>query len=360
MPDRLVISVDAMGGDHGPDVTLSGVARATKFLVPGARFLLHGDAARMEPVLARLPALASVCEVRPAESVIPMDAKPAHAMRRGKGSSMWNAVECLRAEEAQAVVSAGNTGALMAISRLLLRMTGDMDRPALVANWPTLRGVTSVLDVGANIVCDADRLVEFAIMGAAFHRAIHKTARPSVGLLNVGTETEKGHDDVREADRRLRASEFALDYHGFVEGDDIAKGTVDVIVTDGFTGNVALKTAEGLARFFTTTLRTTFTADAMSKLGALIARRSLKRMSERLDPGSINGGPFLGLNGIVIKSHGGADARGFANAIRVAAELAASDFVRQLDDDLSKHLKAPGASATAPAASRPSEGIVAA
>ena len=310
MPDRLVISIDAMGGDHGPDVTLAGVARAIGLLESDARFLLHGDAALLAQTLGRLPALASVCEVRPSESIIAMDAKPAYAMRRGKGSSMWNAVESLRAGEAQAAVSAGNTGALMAISRLLLRMSGDMDRPALVANWPTLRGITSVLDVGANIVCDADRLVEFAIMGAAFHRAIHKTPRPSVGLLNVGTETEKGHEDVREADRLLRSGQFELDYHGFVEGDDIAKGTVDVIVTDGFTGNVALKTAEGLARFFRANMRTTFTEDIFSRLGALIAHRSLKNMSERLDPGSINGGPFLGLNGIVIKSHGGADARG--------------------------------------------------
>jgi glycerol-3-phosphate acyltransferase PlsX len=215
-------------------------------------------------------------------------------------------------------------------------MTADMDRPALVANWPTSTGITAVLDVGANVVCDAERLVEFAVMGAAFHRAVHHSQLPTVGLLNVGTETEKGHDDVRGADRLLRQNTFDFDYRGFVEGDDIARGAVDVIVTDGFTGNVALKTAEGLARFFRAELRKTFTSDTLSKLGALIARRALKKMGERLDPSSINGGPFLGLNGIVVKSHGSADARGFANAIRLAADLATSNFAAEIDRNLGR------------------------
>ncbi len=335
-----MISIDAMGGDHGPSVVVAGVARATKFFAPGAvRFLLHGKAGEVNAAVARARGLASLCEVRHTDSVIAMGAKPAHAMRRGKGTSMWNAVESVRAGEARAAVSAGNTGALMAISRLLLRMTGDMDRPALVANWPTLRGVTAVLDVGANVVCDAERLVEFAIMGAAYHRAVHGSSRPTIGLLNVGTETEKGHDDVRGADRLLRLNPLPdLDYRGFVEGDDIAKGAVDVIVTDGFTGNVALKTAEGLARFFRAELRRAFTSGALAKLGALIARRSLKKMGERLDPGSINGGPFLGLNGIVVKSHGSADMRGFATAIRLAADLARSDFAAEIDRDLERRM----------------------
>jgi phosphate acyltransferase len=265
-----------------------------------------------------------------------MDAKPAHAMRRGKGTSMWNAVDSVRTGEARAAVSAGNTGALMAIGRLLLRTTGNLDRPALVANWPTLRGVTSVLDVGANVNCDAERLVQFAIMGAAYHRAIHHTARPTVGILNVGTETEKGHEEVRSADRLLREFELDLDYLGFVEGDGIAKGVADVIVTDGFTGNVALKTAEGLARFFRTELRQTLTESLLARAGALIARGALRRMSARLDPGAINGGPFLGLNGIVVKSHGSADARGFSTAIRLAANLAGSNFVGEIAEQLTR------------------------
>jgi glycerol-3-phosphate acyltransferase PlsX len=263
-----------------------------------------------------------------------MDAKPAHAMRRGKGTSMWNAVASVQAGEAAAAVSGGNTGALMAISRLQLRMVAGLDRPALVADWPTLEGVTSVLDVGANVMCDAERLVEFAIMGAAYHRAAHGRTRPSVGVLNVGTETEKGHEEVRGADRLLRQGAWEFDYHGFVEGDDIAKGTVDVVVTDGFTGNVALKTAEGLARFFRAQLRATLSGDPLARVGALVASGALRRMSERLDPSTVNGGPFLGLNGVVVKSHGGADARGVANAVRIAAALSAGGIVA----DIAEHL----------------------
>ncbi len=331
----LVISIDAMGGDHGPSIVLPGVETAIQSLGPGeARFLLHGDAEVLKVALGRSPGLAAVSEIRASAAVIPMDAKPAHAMRRGKGTSMWNAVESVRSGESSAMVSAGNTGALMAISRLLLRTAGNLDRPALVANWPTLRGVTSVLDVGANVVCDAERLVQFAIMGTAYHRAIHGTPRPTVAILNVGVEMEKGHEDVRAADKLLRGGSIDVDYLGFVEGDDIAKGVADVIVTDGFTGNVALKTAEGLARFFRTQLRMTFTESLTAKLGAAIARDALRRMSSRLDPSSINGGPFLGLNGIVVKSHGGTDAAGFANAIRLAVNLAGSDFVAEIERNL--------------------------
>jgi glycerol-3-phosphate acyltransferase PlsX len=311
------------------------VEKAIQSLGAGkVRFLLHGDVAAMESALASSPGLAAVCELRAATGVISMDVKPAQAMRRGKGTSMWNAVESVKSGEARAAVSAGNTGALMAISRLLLRTAGNLDRPALVANWPTLRGTSSVLDVGANVVCDAERLVQFAIMGAAYHRAIHRTPRPTVGILNVGTETEKGHEDVRSADKYLRGMPLHMDYRGFVEGDDIAKGAVDVIVTDGFTGNVALKTAEGLARFFIAELRTTFSESLIAKMGGLIASGALRRMGARLDPSAINGGPFLGLNGIVVKSHGGADARGFATAIRLAVDLAESDFVAEIDRNL--------------------------
>ena len=338
MPDPLVISVDAMGGDFGPSVVVPGVARAKSELNPelGVRFLLHGDSETLRSALAQSPGLSEFCEIRHTATTVSMDAKPAHAMRRGKGTSMWNAVESVRAGEARAAVSAGNTGALMAISRLLLRMVGTLDRPALVANWPTLRGLTSVLDVGANIDCDAERLVEFAVMGAAYHRAIYQTRLPSVALLNIGTEHEKGHEEVRGADRLLRSHPFDFDYRGFVEGDDIAQGAVDVIVTDGFTGNVALKTGEGLARFFRAELRATFTADPLAKFGAFIAQRALGKMRERLDPSAINGGPFLGLKGVVVKSHGSADARGFATAMRLAANLGQSDFAAEIDRTLGK------------------------
>jgi glycerol-3-phosphate acyltransferase PlsX len=235
----------------------------------------------------------------------------------------------------------------MAISRLLLRMTGRMDRPALVANWPTLRGMSSVLDVGANVVCDADRLVEFAVMGAAYHRATRHAARPTVGLLNIGTEHDKGHEEVKGADRLLSAGGFDFDYRGFVEGDDIAKGTVDVVVTDGFSGNIALKTAEGLARYIRAELRTTFASSLSARAGAFIAQGALRAMARRLDPSGTNGGPFLGLNGVVVKSHGGADAVGFASAIRLAVALGRSDFAAEIGRNLSQISTVRGAALSA-------------
>jgi len=334
-PDPLVISIDAMGGDHGPTVVAPAVMRAARAGV-SARFLLHGDEAALKHALARLPPPPIPYEIRHTDRVVAADEKPAQAMRRGRGTSMWNAIESVRAGEAHACVSAGNTGALMAIAKLQLKMAAGMDRPAIVASWPTLQGRTAVLDVGANIQCDAERLVEFAIMGAAFHHAVHGSQRTTVGLLNVGSEEEKGRDEVRFANRILRETTLNFDYRGFVEGDDIAKGTVDVVVTDGFTGNVALKTAEGLARFVRAELRRGFSSGPFARLGAAIASQALRRMAERFDPSTINGGPFLGLNGIVVKSHGGADARGFATAIGLAADLARSDFVAQIDRNLTQ------------------------
>jgi glycerol-3-phosphate acyltransferase PlsX len=321
-----------MGGDHGPSVVVPGVAQAAAHLEGRpVRFLLHGDEARIAPELARHPKAAAVSEVRHTDLVIAMDEKPATAMRRGKGSSMWNAIETVKTGEARAAVSAGNTGALMAVSKLLLRMSAPgLDRPAIVASWPTMKGVTAVLDVGANVQSDARQLVEFAIMGEAFHRAVHGVARPSIGLMNVGAEDMKGHEEVREAQNMLREGGFDLNYYGFVEGDDIAKGTVDVIVTDGFTGNIALKTAEGTARFISALMKEALTSSLMSKVGALIASPALKAMRRRIDPNSINGGPLLGLNGTVVKSHGGADARGIGNAIKLAASLAASDYAAEI------------------------------
>ena len=325
-----------MGGDYGPSIVAAGIALALERLPGGdVRFLLHGDQTLINAELAKHPTAKAASDVRQADRVIDMQDKPAHAMRRGKGSSMWNAVEAIRAGDAQAALSAGNTGALMAISRLILRMvSAELDRPALVASWPTMRGVTVVLDVGANVTSDAAQLVQFAIMGQAFFRAVHGAAKPTVGLLNVGSEDQKGHEEVREANRLLREGGLDIDYHGFVEGDDIAKGTVDVVVTDGFSGNVALKTAEGVARFVRNLLRETFTSDLRGKLGALIAGPALRRMLGRLDPSSLNGGPFLGLNGIVVKSHGGADAKGFANAIVIAANLARSDYSTEIDRNM--------------------------
>ena len=326
-----------MGGDHGPSVVVPGLELAAGELASrGVRFLVFGDQDQLRAEFARRPQALAVSEIRHTERVIAMDEKPAQALRRGKGTSLWAAVEAVRDGQALACVSAGNTGALMAISKLQLRMAAELDRPAIVASWPTARGFSAVLDVGANITSDAAQLVEFAIMGEAFHRAVHGVEHPSIGLLNVGSEDVKGHEEVREAHRLLREMGLGLNYYGFVEGNDIGKGTVDVVVTDGFTGNIALKTAEGTARFIGATVREAFTATWRTKLGALIAGPALRQLRTLLDPSSVNGGPLLGLNGIVVKSHGGADPRGFANAVRVAADLAQSHFSSEIDNNLKR------------------------
>lgn len=333
-----------MGGDHGPPVTVAGADIALEQF--GARrvsYLFHGDGDRIRAELAKYPRLAGLSEVRHTDTVISGDEKPAQALRRGKGTSLWNAVEALRSGDAHAAISGGNTGALMAISKLILRMLGGSDRPAIVAGWPTLKGVTAVLDVGANIDCDANQLVEFAILGSAFYAAVHgrdSSARPTVALLNVGSEDMKGHQEVRDAHAILRAGKLDLDYRGFVEGNDIAMGAVNVIVTDGFTGNVALKTGEGMARFFAATLREALSSSLVNKAGAVLASGALRSLKARLDPSSVNGGPLLGLNGTVVKSHGGADARGLANAYVVAANLAGSDYAQDVARNMAR-LSAP-------------------
>ena len=321
-----------MGGDHGPPVVIPAVARAITSLPGSVRFLLHGDETIINAELAKHRGASDRVEVRHAERVVGMDEKPAQALRRGKGTSMWNAVEAVRDGQASAAVSAGNTGALMAMSKLILRMCADLERPALVAAIPTPRGLTTFLDVGANVDCDAARLVEFAIMGEAFHRAAQGVAQPTVGLLNVGVEEMKGHEEVREAHRVLREGGLDLDYRGFVEGDDITRGAVDVIVTDGFTGNVTLKAMEGAARFITSELRQALTGDLGATLGAVLARPALRRFRDRMNPPPT--APLLGLNGIVLKCHGGATDRDFSQAIRVAVDLAKSDFAAEIERNL--------------------------
>jgi phosphate acyltransferase len=328
----LVISIDAMGGDHGPSVVVPAVIRAIASLPQDVRFLLHGDAAAIGQSLARHAEAARRIEIVPAERVIAMDEKPAQALRRGKGTSMWNAVEAIRDGKAVAALSSGNTGALMAISKLILRMSGELERPALVTSIPTPNGMTTFLDVGANIDCDAERLVEFAIMGEAYHRAAQGVAKPTVGLLNVGSEEMKGHEEVREANRILREGKIDLDYRGFVEGDDITRGAVDVVVTDGFTGNIALKAMEGAVRFMTAELRSSLTSGFFSTLGLVLARPALQRFRERISP--TPAAPLLGLNGIVLKAHGGASVRDFAMAIQLAVDLARSDFSAEIERNM--------------------------
>jgi glycerol-3-phosphate acyltransferase PlsX len=333
--ETTLLSIDAMGGDHGPPVVIPGIGLgAETWRARGVRFLLHGDEARIQAEFARAPEARGFCEIRHTDRMIAMDAKPAHAMRRGQGSSLWNAIEAVRAGEAKAAVSSGNTGALMAIARMILRMVGDLNRPALVGMWPTPHLPCTVLDVGANVDCDAERLVEFAIMGAVFHRALHGVERPSIALLSNGKEEQKGDEAVRAADAVLRGGALGLNYQGFVEGDDLSKGVADVVVADGFVGNVALKTAEGVARYIQSQLREALTSSPLNQLGAAIASGAFRRLRERLDPSSVDGSPLLGLNGVVVKSHGGTNAKGFANAIRVAVDLAQSECGAEIQRNL--------------------------
>jgi glycerol-3-phosphate acyltransferase PlsX len=339
MPKGITIAVDGMGGDHAPEIVLDGIELAAG-AHPGVRFAVHGPAARLETLLGARPRARKACVVRPADGVVAMDVKPSQAMRQGRGSSMWNAISDVETGEAQAVVSAGNTGALMAIAMLRLRMTPGIARPALVAAWPTLQGYAAVLDVGATVEADAAQLVDYCIMGEAFYRAIYGKARPTVGLLNVGSEDQKGHEEIRAAAKLLRESGVDLAFHGFVEGDDISKGAVDVVVTDGFSGNIALKTAEGTARLVSTFLKDALTSGPFAMLGAAIAQRALRQLKDRMDPRTVNGGVFLGLNGLVVKSHGGTDGPGFAAALNVAVRMAESRFREEVAASLARMARA--------------------
>ncbi|PHR56810.1 MAG: phosphate acyltransferase [Robiginitomaculum sp.] len=337
MSGGLILSIDAMGGDYAPDIVINGVEYFLKHTNKNRnpRFLLHGDKHKIEKLLEKAPLAKANCEVCHTDSVIAMDAKPAMAMRRGKGTSMWNAVESVKLGKANVAVSAGNTGALMAMSKLLLRMKTGVQRPAIAARWPHQEGYGVVLDVGANLECDANQLREFAVLGEAYYRALYKKDKPSIGLLNVGTEDQKGNATVQAAHDSLSCSSLGLNYVGFVEGNDISMGNVDVIVTDGFTGNIALKTAEGAARLIETFLKTALGGNIWSKMTSALNLSALKKMRSKIDPRLSNGGVFLGLNGIVIKSHGGTDAIGFASALSVALEMADSHFLDEIERTLS-------------------------
>jgi glycerol-3-phosphate acyltransferase PlsX len=346
MGDRAVISIDGMGGDHAPGIVVDGLEAFAKAR-PEFDFLLHGDEAKLKALLANCPSAAPRTTIRNAEKpAITMETKPAEAVRRGKGSSMWNAIEAVKKGEAVAAVSAGNTGALMAMSKLILRTMEGVHRPALVGTWPNMKGVSAVLDLGADIVADAEQLVEFAIMGQAFARAVHHKPNPTIGLLNIGAEDLKGHEEIREAAALIRNSKLDMKFHGFVEGNDISAGVADVVVTDGFTGNVALKTAEGMAKMISQMLRTALTSGLTSKIGAAIAMPALKKFQSGLDPRNSNGAVFLGLNGIVVKSHGGTDGYGFSMAITVAADMGSSRFKAELTEQLVKLAAAQAAAAS--------------
>jgi glycerol-3-phosphate acyltransferase PlsX len=331
--DSITIAVDAMGGDRAPAMVLHGADIALE-RYPGAHFLLFGNEAVILPHLGKLPRLAAAATVTHTDEAVPGDAKPSQALRSGRRSSMRLAIDAVADGRAGCVVSAGNTGALMAMAKFVLKTLPGIDRPAIATMFPTRRGESVMLDLGANIECDAENLVQFALMGDVFARTVLGLLQPTVGLLNVGSEDLKGNDAVRAAGARLRGGLTPIRFYGFVEGDDIAAGTVDVIVTDGFTGNVTLKAIEGVAKLFSESLRASFSYSLSARIGYLFARRALKKLAARLDPRRYNGAMFLGLAGIAVKSHGSTDAFGFANAIGVAVDLKVNGFLQKISDEL--------------------------
>jgi glycerol-3-phosphate acyltransferase PlsX len=341
MPDKVRIALDAMGGDHGASVLLPG-AEISLTRHPDIEYSLYGDRAVLDPLLERLPRLKAKSRVIHTEVSIRMDDKPSQALRYGRWkSSMWLAIDAVKKGEADVTVSAGNTGALMAMARFNLKMIEGIERPAIAALWPTVKGESIVLDVGASIGGDAVHLINLAAMGSAMARVLFDVARPTVGLLNIGVEEVKGLEQVREAGRILREGNFPhFDYHGFVEGDDIGKGTVDVVVTEGFAGNIALKTAEGTARQLGQYLRAAMNRSLAARLGYLLARQAFATLRDKMDPRKANGGVFLGLNGIVIKSHGGADAEGFAAAIDMGYDMARYELLAKIGETIARDLRA--------------------
>ncbi|MCZ8259135.1 MAG: phosphate acyltransferase PlsX [Beijerinckiaceae bacterium] len=329
------ISLDAMGGDHGPSVVIPGAAKALE-RHPDTFYLLFGREAEIRAELAKFPALAARSSIHHTDIAVAMDDKPSQALRQGRyKSSMWQAIDAVKKGEAQVCVSAGNTGALMVMSRFCLKMMPGIDRPAIACMWPTARGESIVLDVGASIGAEAENLVDMAIMGSAMARIVFDIDRPTVGLLNVGVEEVKGLEQVKEAGRILREANLPnLDYRGFVEGDDIGKGTTDVVVTEGFAGNIALKTAEGTAKQIGEYLRGAIERSLLAKIGYVFARGAFRALRHKMDPRRVNGGVFLGLDGIVVKSHGGTDALGFASAIDVSYDMVKYELLSKISHAL--------------------------
>jgi phosphate acyltransferase len=329
----LTVSIDAMGGDAGPGVIVAALQRSV-LRHPTVKFILHGDEAELKLLFAKRAKLLERVDIRHAPERVRMEEKPSLALRRGRNTSMWRAIDSVKAKEAEVVVSAGNTGALMAMSMFQLGTLEGISRPAIAALWPTKRGQSVVLDVGANVTASDEQLVDFAVMGEAFARAILNLERPTVGILNVGSEDVKGNDAVKGAAHILRNNaSLPMEFCGFVEGDDIGEGTVDVIVTDGFTGNIALKTAEGTANTITHFLRSALRRSVLGRLGAYIAAGALNALRRKLDPRASNGGIFLGLDGVVVKSHGGTDALGFASALDMAIDMAKAGVIDRIVND---------------------------
>ena len=343
------LAVDAMGGDRAPGVVIDGLAIAAE-RHPDARFLVVGDEAQLRPLMA-IRKLEHCCTIRHAPDVIGGDMKPTAALRVRNGS-MRLAIDAVAGGEAAGIISAGNTGALMALAKIVIKTLPGIDRPALAALCPSAKGDVVMLDLGANVVCDSRNLIEFAIMGDVFARAVLGLPAPTIGLLNIGSEELKGDDRVRQAAEVLRASHIAPQFHGFVEGNDIAAGTTDVVVTDGFTGNVALKTGEGALKLAFTLLRQVFSSSLAGRIAYVLARPGLERLREWLDPRRYNGAIMLGLNGVVVKSHGGTDAEQFAYATDVAIDMVMHRFNDQIRDGLARIALLGGETAPVLAAAR--------
>lgn len=329
------LALDAMGGDYAPESVIRGAEMALS-RHPGLKFLLVGDEARIAPLLAGMPTLKAACQLIHTDSVVAMEEKPSVALRQGRKSSMRLAIDAVKEERAFGVVSAGNTGALMAMGKITLKTLPGIPRPAIIALMPTLAGECVMLDLGANVECDARDLFHFAVMGDAFARAVMGLSSPRVCILNIGSEDMKGHEYLQSAAAMLRECGGELDFRGFIEGNEIADGKADVIVADGFTGNVALKVAEGTAKLGRTYMKNAFMSSLMGRMGALLARGSLNAVREGLDSRRRNGAMFVGLNGIVVKSHGRADPYAFCNAISVAVELAAHDINAKITREVTR------------------------
>jgi glycerol-3-phosphate acyltransferase PlsX len=327
-----ILAVDAMGGDHAPEAIIAGLEIAAE-RQPLAQFLLFGDEARLAPLLAATKRLKNCSTIRHASNVVTGDMKPTVALRM-RDSSMRRAIDSVQQEEAAGVISAGNTGALLALSKIVLKTLKGIDRPAMAAVGPSVRGDVVMLDLGLNVVYDARNLVEFALMGEIFARIVLGLPAPTFGLLNIGSEEGKGDEILRSAAATLRESPIAKQFHGFIEGHDIAGGTVDVVVTDGFTGNVALKTGEGALKMAFEMLRQVFKSSLPAMAGYMLARKGFDRLKESLDPRRYNGAVLLGLNGVVVKSHGGTDAEGFAHAVDVAMDMIINDFNSRIAEGL--------------------------
>ena len=343
MSDHITVAVDGMGGDSAPEIVIGGI-EATCHADSKVKFLLFGNKEKIGPLLSRTHYAQELCQLIHTDEEVTNDDKPTFALRNRTKSSMRLAIDAVKEHKADAVISAGNTGALMAMATIVLKTLPGISRPAIASSFPTQAGDSVMLDLGANVECDSNNLVQFAVMGEVYARNELGLSQPSVGILNVGVEGLKGNDSVRDAAAILKNSNLPLEFYGFIEGDDIGKGTVDVIVTDGFTGNIALKTAEGTAQMIAYFLKDALKSSILSKAGALLARPAIEKVRSHFDPRRYNGALLLGLNGICVKSHGGTDEVGFAHAIQVGVNLVRRDLNDLIKEDIASVMIEPSQS----------------